>query len=45
MMFQKRHWSLFCLEYKYKTIDELYKEIGLGNKIPKLIALENGAII
>ena len=26
-------------EHKYKTINELYKEIGLGNKIPKLIAL------
>jgi RelA/SpoT family (p)ppGpp synthetase len=26
-------------EYKYKTIDQLFKEIGLGNKIPKLIAL------
>ena len=26
-------------EYRYKTIDQLFKEIGLGNKIPKLIAL------
>ena len=26
-------------EYKFKTIEELYVEIGLGNVIPKLIAL------
>ena len=26
-------------EYKYKSIEGLYKSIGLGNKIPKLIAL------
>tara|TARA_B100001113_G_scaffold74343_1_gene57845 strand:+ start:3938 stop:6064 length:2127 start_codon:yes stop_codon:yes gene_type:complete len=26
-------------EYNYKGLDDLYKSIGLGNKIPKLIAL------
>jgi RelA/SpoT family (p)ppGpp synthetase len=31
--------KFILLEYKYKTIDQLFKEIGLGNKIPKLIAL------
>jgi RelA/SpoT family (p)ppGpp synthetase len=35
----KKTLEFILSEYKYKTIDELYKEIGLGNKIPKLIAL------
>jgi RelA/SpoT family (p)ppGpp synthetase len=35
----KKTLEFILSEHKYKTIDELYKEIGLGNKIPKLIAL------
>lgn len=31
--------QLILLEYKYDSIDELYKDIGLGNRIPKLVAL------
>ena len=31
--------KFILLEHKYKTLDQLFKEIGLGNKIPKLIAL------
>ena len=35
----KKTLEFILSEHKYKTINELYKEIGLGNKIPKLIAL------
>ena len=35
----KKTLEFILSEHKYKTIDKLYKEIGLGNKIPKLIAL------
>ena len=26
-------------EYKFNSLDDLYREIGLGNVIPKLVAL------
>ena len=26
-------------EYKFNTLDDLYRDIGLGNVIPKLVAL------
>jgi len=35
----KKTLEFILSELKYNTIDELFKEIGLGNKIPKLIAL------
>ena len=35
----KKTLEFILSEHKYKTINQLYKEIGLGNKIPKLIAL------
>ena len=35
----KKTLEFILSEHKYRTINELYKEIGLGNKIPKLIAL------
>jgi len=35
----KKTLKFILSEYKYKSIDDLYKSIGLGNKIPKLIAL------
>ena len=35
----KKTLKFILLEYKYKSIEDLYKSIGLGNKIPKLIAL------
>ena len=35
----KKTLEFILSELKYDTIDELFKEIGLGNKIPKLIAL------
>ncbi len=35
----KKTLGFILSEYKYKTIEDLYRSIGLGNKIPKLIAL------
>ena len=35
----KKTLKFILSEYKYKSIEDLYKSIGLGNKIPKLIAL------
>ena len=35
----KKTLKFILSEYNYKSIDDLYKSIGLGNKIPKLIAL------
>jgi len=35
----KKTLEFILSELKYNNIDELFKEIGLGNKIPKLIAL------
>lgn len=35
----KKTLKFILSEYKYKSINDLYREIGLGNKIPKLIAL------
>jgi len=35
----KKTLKFILSEYNYKSIEDLYKSIGLGNKIPKLIAL------
>ena len=35
----KKTLKFILSEYKYKSIEDLYKSVGLGNKIPKLIAL------
>ena len=35
----KKTLEFILSEHKYKSIEDLYKSIGLGNKIPKLIAL------
>ncbi len=35
----KKTLKFILSEYKYNKIHDLYKDIGLGNKIPKLIAL------
>ena len=35
----KKTLELILLEYKYESIDELYRDIGLGNRIPKLVSL------